>query len=46
MIILSGHAAAAMLAAFLASLVECVEALTVVMAVGSGAVHWLAPGSL
>jgi Ca2+/H+ antiporter, TMEM165/GDT1 family len=35
MIILAGHAAAAMLAAFLASLVECVEALTVVLAVGA-----------
>jgi uncharacterized membrane protein len=35
MTILSGHAAAAMLAAFLASLVECVEALTVVLAVGT-----------
>src|SRR3954449_461296 len=35
MTILSGHAGAALLAAFLASLVECVEALTVVLAVGA-----------
>jgi Ca2+/H+ antiporter, TMEM165/GDT1 family len=33
--ILSGHEGAALLAAFLASLVECVEALTVVLAVGT-----------
>jgi uncharacterized membrane protein len=35
MIIATGHAGAVLLAAFLASLVECIEALTVVLAVGA-----------